>query len=205
MMQKKVDDELAVRLYVQEQLTVREIGRRLGVAHSSVHRALERQGVQVRPRGSTEHLMPVERREQILAAYRAGMSLDEMRRTLRVSDKTVRLLAKEAGEPPRERGGPRRLDHDQIVGLYEQGWPVDAIAVLVGAGERYVWTILADAGYGQQLAPLPEDEELLALYDRLGSVRAVAGELHASAGRVRRALEAAGYVPRRVRSRAGKP
>jgi DNA-binding transcriptional regulator LsrR (DeoR family) len=39
------------RLYVQEGLTLRAIADIMGIVHQSVHAALRREGIQMRPRG----------------------------------------------------------------------------------------------------------------------------------------------------------
>ncbi|MFI9845097.1 helix-turn-helix domain-containing protein [Nonomuraea sp. NPDC051941] len=181
----------AVRLYASG-LTVRQVAAELKVSHAAVHRALVAANVPRRPRGSTASLLSPQRRAQILAAYRSGMPIEDMMRSLRVCGRTIKSVAEEAGEPPRERGGPRSLDWDQIAGLADQGWPSDAIAVLVGGSIGHVRAILRDMGYGRGLAELPESPELVELYQRLKSVRAVARHLRAGPRRVKDALAAAG-------------
>lgn len=142
MARSTIDSKLAARLYVAQRLTLREIGARLGVSHTAVQRALTAEQVERRPPGSTAQLVSPERAKVLLEAYQAGMPLETMRQVFRVADKTVTRLAAEAGLPPRERGGPRRLDWDQIEQLDSQGWPAAAIAVMVGATVGHVRFIL---------------------------------------------------------------
>jgi transposase len=198
MVARKVDPAVAARMYVEQEMSTREIGEKLGVSHATVHRALERAKVTLRPRGSTASLLPDERRAQIRQAYVDGMPIEDMRRELRVSDKTVKRLAEEEGLEPRERGMPRRIDWDQVERLHGQGWPADAIALLVGAGISHVRRILRDLGHGRPPVEMPDGPTLREMYDRLGTVRAVAGEVGLGTPRVQEALLAAGVDTRRA-------
>lgn len=45
----RLDDEKIRALYINEHLTLREIGKRVGKSFQAVHQSLKRQGVEMRP------------------------------------------------------------------------------------------------------------------------------------------------------------
>ncbi|MFG1976996.1 hypothetical protein ACGFJC_47355 [Nonomuraea fuscirosea] len=197
------DPQKVVRLYQKEGWSIRRIAGEVGVSHAAVHRLLSSRRVERRPVGGPAGpTIAEERRQELLQAYQDGMPLHEMRAVFRVSDKTVKRLAEEAGLPARERGGPRVHDWEQIEQLHAQGWPSDAIAVLLGAAEGHVRHILRELGHGREVVELPDGEALKALYAELGSVAKVAARLGAARGRVRDGLVAAGLD---IRVRPPKP
>ncbi|MFD9947708.1 winged helix-turn-helix transcriptional regulator [Nonomuraea sp. NPDC059023] len=183
-------------MYTEQRMTIAQIAARLGISSTSVHRRLAARRIPRRPRGSTSSRLSPQRRQQILAAYRAGTPVDVISTELRTCGRTIVRVAAAAGEPVRGRGGRGRLDWDQIERLHLQGWPADAIALLVHASVRHTYQVLADLGYGRPRIELPTAAELAALYQRLGSVRAVAAELGIGFRRAREALTATRSGPR---------
>lgn len=182
----------AIRLYVDDELAVRQIGARLGFSHTAVHDALVNAGVQLRARGSRVKRIPAETRAAIVAGYRAGERTAVLRARYGVSAQSIRNIVAEAGVPLRSggrpAGGPRRkFDRAGAAMLAGQGWPAGAIAVMTGFSEGHVRRELRALGYGRR--PIPAGEELALAYDRAGSIRALAAELGCSPGRVKNALE----------------
>ncbi|WP_157549699.1 hypothetical protein [Nonomuraea candida] len=189
---RALDVAAAIRLYVDDELTVRQVGQRLGFSHTAVHDALVAAGVQLRPRGSRAKRIPAKTRAAIVAGYKAGERTAVLRARHQVSAQSIRNIVAEAGVPLRQGGCPpggrrRRFDRDRAVLLARQGWPAGAIAVMTGFSEGHVRRELRALGYGRR--PIPAGEELAMRYDRAGSIRALAAELGCSPGRVKNALE----------------
>ncbi|MER6830944.1 hypothetical protein ABT352_33460 [Streptosporangium sp. NPDC000563] len=125
--------------------SIRQISDTLPVSHAAVYRALRKAGVTFRPVGGvTGSRSPEERRAAILAAYRDGMHIEEIIATYRTSDDTIKAIAQEAGEPPRRRGQRRRVDWEQVGRLWDEEWPPEAIALLVGCSAQQVRRILRE-------------------------------------------------------------
>ncbi|MGW2219607.1 hypothetical protein ACWCSD_31865 [Nonomuraea sp. NPDC001684] len=193
-----LDVDEARRLYLDERLSVRTIGVRLGWSHTAVHEALVAAGVAMRPRGgpSTKRI-PAGTRQAIVAAYRAGEKTAALRARFGVSAQSIRNIVAEAGLPLRPGGCPpggrrRRFDRHRAAILAGQGWPAGAIAIMTGFSEGHVRRELRALGYGRR--PIPAGEALALAYDRAGSMRRLAAELECSPGRVKAALEREGIT-----------
>ncbi|WP_449066304.1 hypothetical protein [Planomonospora algeriensis] len=188
---RAVPVDAVVRLYVEDELTVRQIGAWLGWSHTTIHETLVAAEVRMRPRGSRAKRIPDRVRAAIVADYVAGEPMRVLRGRYGVAAQSIRNIVTEAGKPLRpggaERAGTRRFDRVAAADLAGQGWTTPVIAALMGFSEGHVRRELRALGYGR--APLPGGEELALAYDRAGSVRALAAELGCSAGRVRKALE----------------
>ncbi|GAB2467566.1 hypothetical protein GCM10027187_39700 [Streptosporangium sandarakinum] len=188
---RALDVAAAIRLYVEDELTVRQIGQRLGWSHTAIHEALVAVGVTMRPRGSRAKRIPSQVRQRIVADYVAGEPMAVLRARHGVAAQTVRNVVAEAGVPLRAGGkalaGQRRFDRRVAARLARQGWTAPAIALLMGFSEGHVRRELRALGFGRR--PIPAGEELALAYDRAGSVRRLAAELGCSAGRVRAALQ----------------
>uniref|UniRef100_UPI003F4979ED helix-turn-helix domain-containing protein n=1 Tax=Streptosporangium sp. CA-235898 TaxID=3240073 RepID=UPI003F4979ED len=138
---RRIDRDAAVRRYEAGE-SLRRIAASTGFSHAAVYRVLKEAGVVFRPAGGNP--VPGGRKEEILAAYRAGMRIEEILATFRTSEETIRALVEEAGEPRRPRGARRRLDWEQIGRLHDRDWPVAAIAILVGCSGQQVRRVLRE-------------------------------------------------------------
>jgi hypothetical protein len=70
----------AQRLYIDERLSVRQIGRRLGWSHTAIHEALVDAGVKMRPRGGPSVKgIPEATRRAVVAAYRDEAKVADIR------------------------------------------------------------------------------------------------------------------------------
>ncbi|MFG6197753.1 hypothetical protein [Nonomuraea sp. JJY05] len=186
-----LDVAAATRLYLDDKLTVRQVGQRLGFSHTAVHDALVNAGVQLRPRGSRVKRIPAKARAAIVAGYVAGERVTVLRARHKVAAQSIRNIVAEAGVPLRAGGCPpggrRRFDRGRAAALAAQGWPAAAIAIMTGFSEGHVRRELRALGYGRK--QIPAGEELAMAYDRASSIRRLAAELGCSAGRVKTALE----------------
>ncbi|MBG0818994.1 helix-turn-helix domain-containing protein [Planomonospora sp. ID82291] len=191
---RAVDVAAATRLYLEDGLSVRQIGQRLGWSHTTIHEALVGAGVPLRARGRGGRRIPDQTRQEIVAAYVAGESLRSLLARHQVAAQTIRNIVTEAGVPLRKggcvRAGKARFDRQAAARLAEDGWTAPAIAILMGFSEGHVRRVLRGLGYGR--APLPAGEDLALAYDRAGSIRGLAVELGCSPWRVKRALEREG-------------
>ncbi|MFC4014601.1 hypothetical protein ACFOY2_45775 [Nonomuraea purpurea] len=188
---RPLDVAAAIRLYVDDELTVRQIAARLRYSHTTIHELLVGAGVQLRPRGSRAKCIPAATRAAIVAGYVAGERVAVLRARHKVSAQSIRNVVAEGGVPLRRGGstlaGHRRFDREGAAALAAQEWPAAAIAILTGFSEGHVRRELRALGYGRKA--IPEGEELAMAYDRAGSIRRLAAELGCSAGRVKNALE----------------
>ncbi|MEU8379810.1 hypothetical protein [Streptosporangium sp. NPDC048865] len=136
-----INRDAVVRRYNDGE-SIRQIAATLEFSHAAVYRALKGR-VTFRPVGGvTGTRAPEERKQEILAAYRAGVPVQEIMATYHAGDITIRAIAAEAGESKRPKGPRRRLDWEQIGQLWDRGWPPDAIAILVGGNQGHVRRIL---------------------------------------------------------------
>lgn len=125
--------------------SIRALARQHGVSHAAIHRRL-RGRVAMRPVGgrSGGNFIPQEVRDAVAGAYARNMPMADIIAQFGVCDETVRRFADEAGIPRRPVGGRTRLDAGMIATLAGQGWPPEAIAVLLGCRPSRVRKILAD-------------------------------------------------------------
>ncbi|MET8006315.1 helix-turn-helix domain-containing protein [Nonomuraea glycinis] len=139
---KQVDVAAVVTAY-QDGASVRALAKQHDVSHTVIHRRLIKAGVEMRPVGGpTGMTVPESVREAVADAYKDGVPMADIVAQFEVCDETVRRIADEAEIPRRTVGGQPRLDRDKIAELSGQGWPADAIAILVGGAPRHVRFIL---------------------------------------------------------------
>ncbi|WP_346154501.1 hypothetical protein [Nonomuraea recticatena] len=188
------DVDAAKRLYLEDELSVREVAWRLGWSHTAIYDVLVAAGVPLRPTGSSPRRIPAEVREAVVAEYAAGERMSVLCSRYGVAAQSVRNMVSEAGGSLRLGGatlaGRSRFDREQAAALADQGWTVPSIAILTGFCEGHVRRQLREMGYGRK--PLPDADELAEMFDEAGSVRVLAVRLGCTQSRVRNALKAAG-------------
>ncbi|SDH67311.1 hypothetical protein SAMN05421505_12028 [Sinosporangium album] len=125
--------------------SIRALARRHGVSPVVIHRRLRGARVQMRPVGGPPGgKTPPKVRQDIADGYAAGTPMADLVARYRLSDQTIREIAAAAGVPLRLPGARKRLDRAAIVSLDGQGWPADAIAVMVGGSVHQVRKILRE-------------------------------------------------------------
>lgn len=132
----RVDEAEAIRLYVDEGLSLAECGRRLGVTNTGIRMALARNGIT--RRSKTEHLSRIDVAEAIRLYVDEGLSLDECGRRMGVTGTGVKVALARHGIPTRSLSEQStRIDRAEAVRLY-----VDERLSLVECGERmgFSWT-----------------------------------------------------------------
>ncbi|MEU8378690.1 hypothetical protein [Streptosporangium sp. NPDC048865] len=142
----KIDIEKAAQLY-GEGWRLRPLAEHLGCSFQRLSVHLRRAGVEMRgPANPRAPRLPVgERREAIVAAYRAGTPISRICSAHRTTAPTVRALAELEGLPVAE---PRsRLDRDLVRRLFvEEKLSRADIAARTGYCYGTVSTVLRDAG-----------------------------------------------------------
>ncbi|WP_433513729.1 hypothetical protein ACQP2T_60970 [Nonomuraea sp. CA-143628] len=125
--------------------SIRALARDYKASHTAIQRRLKGRVV-MRPVGGRTggNLIPQQVRDKIAAAYAEDVQMADIMAEFDVCDETVRRLADEAGIPRRPVGGQQRLDPAQIAALSSQGWPPEAIAVLLSASPSRVRAILRE-------------------------------------------------------------
>ncbi|GAA2411524.1 hypothetical protein GCM10010404_81820 [Nonomuraea africana] len=195
---RTVDTAAATRLYLEEKLSVREVGRRLGWSHTAIYDALVAAGVELRPRGSRAQIIPADTRRAVVDGYVAGEKMRVLCARYGIAEQSVRNIVAEAGVPLRLGGtslsGKSSFDREQAALLAEQGWTAPAIAILTGFCEATVRRHLGQIR-GRGRKPLPAGDDLAELLDEVGSVRALAARLGCSQKRAREALNDEGIKP----------
>ncbi|MEU4231078.1 hypothetical protein AB0F17_42875 [Nonomuraea sp. NPDC026600] len=141
---KHIDVGELVKAY-EAGASIRALARDYEASHTAIQRRLKGRVV-MRPVGGRAggNLIPQQVRDKIAAAYAEDAPMADIMAEFDVCDETVRRFADEAGIPRRPVGGQQRLDPDQIVELSSQGWPPDAIAVLLDASPSRVRAILRE-------------------------------------------------------------
>ncbi|MEU4703372.1 helix-turn-helix domain-containing protein [Nonomuraea dietziae] len=154
---KQIDMPAVVRAY-QRGESVRTIAQDHGVSHTVIHRRLIKAGVERRPVGGVSGLdFPDEVLKEISDAYEQGELMADLVARYGICDETVRRIAEDAGVPRRSRGAQRRIDRDAVADLDAQGWPPDAIALLVDGSKAQVNKILRTLHEESALAEQAEE------------------------------------------------
>lgn len=147
------------RLYLEERLTLGEIGERFDVSQKWVRRILKRLGVSLRRRSrgppEPEHLRG--RNEEIARLYAEGdLTLREIGERFNLSRERVRQIAKRAGVTLRVARRPRvpaerlRERNAEIIRLYAEGLKRKEIAGRVGASQTVVDYAVRTAGVNRR-------------------------------------------------------
>ncbi|WP_143448408.1 helix-turn-helix domain-containing protein [Kineosporia sp. A_224] len=84
-----VDGEAAVRLYVEDGLSLEDVGARLGTSSAAVRYRLLKAGVTLRPAGRTAHALGDDVRAAALERLEAGHRPGEVQRELGISESTL--------------------------------------------------------------------------------------------------------------------
>jgi hypothetical protein len=100
----------ARRLYLDEGLTLTDVGKRMGVGHTTVHRAFKRAGVPTRSQNARRRLTPAQEDDVVLMRSR-GRLLKDIAATFKVSMDTIRQIvmrtpAAAADASPADGAGP---------------------------------------------------------------------------------------------------
>ncbi len=154
----KVDEMEIVRLYIDEGLTGPEVGQRVGLGPTAVYRVLHRNGISAQDRRWQQHYASLgTSREEIVEAYEAGASMEELALKYGVERITVRNLLLRFGVKPRRAGQrlkPATPDQRvQIIALREQGMRLQDIAYSIGRGLLCVKQVLEPLGMTGHLPP----------------------------------------------------
>lgn len=128
------DAEIA-RLY-RDGLTTYDIAKRFGVSPTPIRRALERQGVEVRPSGKRPRWKNTpEQREQVMALYRQGIGVEKIAKQIGCRSEHISAVLADSDVRVRPFGTHARKLTDeqveQIVAEYQAG------AKLTGLANKY--------------------------------------------------------------------
>ncbi|UCH86093.1 MAG: helix-turn-helix domain-containing protein [Dehalococcoidia bacterium] len=207
-------DEEIVRLYVKQELGLKEVGALVGVSPSTVWLTLERAGVKRRPRGRPSPIVAGREQEIIRAYTEEGLFLKEVGARFGLSPSTVWRVLLEAGVNLRSRSwrsgwpwrDPKRRS-EEIGGAYSQeGQTCGEIAARFGLDEKTVIRVLEKAGVPLTQPSRAErrKQEIIRAYGEQGlTLEEVGRRFGLSPSTVRRILQKAG-VGRRPRS-SGPP
>lgn len=127
----------AVRLYLEEHLTTREIGERLGFERDPVSKWLKEADVS----GLVENA----RRSEAVSLYAAGVPLKEIERRIGLHYQTIHVWVDRSGVSRRK---PRATDaqKQRAIVLYKRGMSSADVGAEVGMSERSVLRALHAAG-----------------------------------------------------------
>jgi len=151
LIQSKSSDlaEWLYQKYVQEEKTLREIAKEMGVSAQWVHQLMERYGIERRSVGRRRIKFDIEKAKEL---YEKGWSLRRIGELFKISDSTVRNYLVEVGVRMR-RNGWRKPEEERLFGgeegkrllwkLYvENGMTVYEIAAMCGSTPMTVWRML---------------------------------------------------------------
>ena len=141
--------DLAVSLY-RENLSLAEVGRRMGVSHVTVVRLLEQANEPRRRRGPLKKKI-TERDHRAVELYRQNLSLAEVgARMGGISRQRVLQILKKMGEPRRKAGGRRAVwsaDLEaQALALHQEGLSVERIVRELRCSEGCLVRVLRERG-----------------------------------------------------------
>ncbi len=206
------DDKLR-RLYLDEGLTLSAIAERVGACHGAVAKALERLGVERRPRSeSLTRPVPEDLRAQLVKLYvEEGLSMAAVAAAVGRSTYVVGYWLDRAGIPRRQAAARRRpvIDPDEL----RRAWVDDrielaALARAFGTSQTFVQAELARLGIRRtrrapdHLAAIPV-QKVIDLYEANGlSAAQVAQRLGCSYTWVLDTLRREGVA---IRPRSWKP
>lgn len=103
-----VDGAAAVRLYVDEGLSLEDVGARLGTSSAAVRYRLLKAGVTLRPAGRTAHALGDDVRAVALERLAAGQRPSDIQRELGISESTLSRWRAAARVPTRIDAGDAR-------------------------------------------------------------------------------------------------
>ncbi|MGW0486171.1 helix-turn-helix domain-containing protein [Nonomuraea sp. NPDC003214] len=192
--------------------SIRDLAAAHGCSQKTVFDMLVEAGVVRRPDAGRSQPLPEDKRQQLVAAYRAGVAIAEIVAQFGVSDVTARRIAADAGLPRRRPASRRRLNYRRIRSMAARGKSPAAIAAAVGSSPAYIRALLngrtatahrSPAGDHRRVRSGPEPmrldlEAMAARYAAGAPVRVVAREAGCSVALLYRRFRRAG-VPLRGR------
>jgi DNA-binding CsgD family transcriptional regulator len=192
-----LNEEEVIRAY-EEGGTAEEVGRMLGIAHSTVRRVLKRHGIPGRRRGRKIG-PPSQRNLEIAAIYQSGKTLQQTGAQFGVTRERVRQIIGRVGVPSRPAGpgnSPLTSERrEEAVRLYRKGKSRAAVAAMLRMGPKTVRQILDAEGVahhkcGRRSRPEQRRRQkaMVQMYQRGETLTAVARAFHASVAWVRKVL-----------------
>ncbi|MFG1977011.1 helix-turn-helix domain-containing protein [Nonomuraea fuscirosea] len=123
--------------------SVREVARTHGRSVALLYREFRQAGVPLRGRVSA----PVDRAEEIVAAYAEGMPMRQICARYGVAKSTVGRLVDAAGGQRRPSGKPRRVTWDEVEAAVRAGATAKEAAEQAGCSARQVARLLGKLGW----------------------------------------------------------
>jgi hypothetical protein len=199
-------DASSLRARYEAGASIRGIARDTRIPAKTVHRRLRAAGTRFRHPGGQaagpgrhRPLTPAETQAVKAAYQQGGISLDDLGARYDRSGDSIARLLRRTGVSVRPRGrtlaaGPAPEFRPDVAVMHRQGMrPADIAARTPGATASQIARELRRAGLVPHRGhPIPLGPDLAVAYAEAGSVRALAGSLHADEKRIRVALAEAG-------------